>query len=88
MNEWMSPPLEFDDSYRYDRGKVLDAEALDAMTERFGRYLDVDGDGIPYRTYPGAHPSKGAYFTRGTSGMSTRPTRRTGRRTCATWIGC
>ncbi|MBL6714893.1 MAG: 2-oxoacid:acceptor oxidoreductase subunit alpha [Pseudomonadales bacterium] len=67
MNEWMSPPLEFDDSYRYDRGKVLDAEALDAMTERFGRYLDVDGDGIPYRTYPGAHPSKGAYFTRGTS---------------------
>ena len=67
MNEWMSPPLEFDDSFRYDRGKVLDAEALEGMTERFGRYLDVDGDGIPYRTYPGAHPSKGAYFTRGTS---------------------
>src|SRR6185503_5701848 len=33
----------------------------------FGRYLDVDGDGIPYRTYPGTHPSKGAFFTRGTS---------------------
>jgi len=67
MNEWMSPPLEFDDSYRYDRGKVLTGEELDAMTERFGRYLDVDGDGIPYRTYPGAHPTKGAYFTRGSS---------------------
>lgn len=67
MNEWMSPPLEFDDEYRYDRGKVLDAEALDALDERFGRYLDVDGDGIPYRTYPGAHAERGAYFTRGSS---------------------
>lgn len=67
MNEWMSPPLEFDDSYSWDRGKVLDGEALEAMTERFGRYLDVDDDGIPYRTYPGAHPDKGAYFTRGSS---------------------
>jgi 2-oxoglutarate ferredoxin oxidoreductase subunit alpha len=67
MNEWMSPPLEFDDEHRYDRGKVLDGGALEAMTERFGRYLDVDGDGIPYRTYPGAHPEKGAYFTRGSS---------------------
>ncbi|MFT7288261.1 MAG: 2-oxoglutarate ferredoxin oxidoreductase subunit alpha [Halieaceae bacterium] len=67
MNEWMSPPLEFDDNHRYDRGKVLDADALEAMSERFGRYLDVDGDGIPYRTYPGVHPEKGAYFTRGSS---------------------
>ena len=67
MNEWMSPPLEFDDEYRYDRGKVLDSDALEAMSESFGRYLDVDGDGIPYRTYPGTHPSKGAYFTRGSS---------------------
>jgi len=67
MNEWMSPPLEFDDDFRYDRGKVLSGDDLEAMTERFGRYLDVDGDGIPYRTYPGAHPEKGAYFTRGTS---------------------
>ena len=67
MNEWMSPPLEFDDSYRYDRGKVLSASDLDAMEERFGRYKDVDGDGIPYRTYPGVHPDKGAYFTRGSS---------------------
>ena len=67
MNEWMSPPLEFDDDYRYDRGKVLDGEALENLDERFGRYLDPDGDGIPYRTYPGAHPEKGAYFTRGSS---------------------
>ena len=67
MNEWMSPPLEFDDDYRPDRGKVLDGEALEAMEERFGRYLDVDDDGIPYRTYPGAHAGKGAYFTRGSS---------------------
>ncbi|MGD2007078.1 MAG: 2-oxoacid:acceptor oxidoreductase subunit alpha, partial [Cellvibrionales bacterium] len=67
MNEWMSPPLEFDDDFRYDRGKVLSADDLDALEERFGRYKDVDGDGIPYRTYPGVHPDKGAYFTRGTS---------------------
>lgn len=67
MNEWMSPPLEFDDSYVPDRGKVLNADALESMSERFGRYLDVDGDGIPWRTYPGAHAEKGAYFTRGSS---------------------
>ena len=67
MNDWMSPPLVFDDKHTYDRGKVLDAEALDSLKERFGRYLDVDGDGIPYRTYPGAHPKKGAYTIRGTS---------------------
>ncbi|MEO1079436.1 MAG: 2-oxoacid:acceptor oxidoreductase subunit alpha [Pseudomonadota bacterium] len=67
MNEWMSPPLEFDDNFSYDRGKVLSREDLDAMDARFGRYLDVDDDGIPYRTYPGVHPEKGAYFTRGSS---------------------
>lgn len=66
MNDWMSPPLKWDDSYTMDRGKVLDADALDA-TEKWGRYLDVDGDGIPYRTLPGTHPTKGAYFTRGSS---------------------
>jgi 2-oxoglutarate ferredoxin oxidoreductase subunit alpha len=66
MNDNMSAPLEWDENRRYDRGKVLDAEALD-KTEKFGRYLDVDGDGICYRTYPGAHPTKGAFFTRGTS---------------------
>jgi len=66
MNDWMSPPLEWDDSHQMDRGKVLDAEGLD-KAEKWGRYVDVDGDGIPYRTLPGAHPTKGAYFTRGSS---------------------
>ena len=51
---------------KYDRGKVMTAEELDAGKD-FGRYLDVDGDGIPYRTYPGTHPTKGSFFTRGTS---------------------
>jgi 2-oxoglutarate ferredoxin oxidoreductase subunit alpha len=50
----------------YDRGKMMRREELDAGKE-FGRYLDVDGDGIPYRTLPGAHPTRGAYFTRGTT---------------------
>jgi len=63
MNDWMVPELEWDEDYVPDRGKVLGAEELEKM-ERFHRYLDVDGDGIPYRTLPGAHP-KGAYFTRG-----------------------
>jgi 2-oxoglutarate ferredoxin oxidoreductase subunit alpha len=66
MNEWLCKPLVWDDAKRYDRGKVLTAEELEAGRD-FGRYLDVDGDGIPYRTYPGTHPSKGAFFTRGTS---------------------
>lgn len=67
MNDNMSAPLEWDDSRTYDRGKVLTADDLDNMKERFGRYLDVDGDAIGYRTYPGTHPTKGAFFTRGTS---------------------
>jgi 2-oxoglutarate/2-oxoacid ferredoxin oxidoreductase subunit alpha len=66
MNDVMSPPLTWDDARRYDRGKVYDAEDLEHI-ERFGRYLDVDGDGIGYRTLPGAHPTKGSFFTRGTS---------------------
>lgn len=66
MNDNMSEPLVWDDARRYDRGKVLDAEALEDV-EKFGRYLDLDGDGIGYRTYPGTHPEKGAFFTRGTS---------------------
>jgi 2-oxoglutarate ferredoxin oxidoreductase subunit alpha len=49
-----------------DRGKVMTAEMLEQGVE-FGRYRDVDGDGIPFRTYPGTHPSRGAFFTRGTS---------------------
>jgi 2-oxoglutarate ferredoxin oxidoreductase subunit alpha len=63
MNDWMVPELEWDESYVPDRGKVLSAEDLEKM-DNFYRYLDVDGDGIPYRTLPGVHP-KGAYFTRG-----------------------
>ncbi len=66
MNDSLSEPFEWDDARRYDRGKVLDADDLDKM-EVFGRYLDVDGDGIGFRTYPGTHPEKGAFFTRGTS---------------------
>ena len=69
MNDWMIPKLTWDDSYRPDRGKVLSAEQLDEV-KNFYRYLDVDGDGIPYRTLPGVHP-KGAYFTRG-SGHNSR----------------
>ncbi|OUS15668.1 ferredoxin oxidoreductase [Gammaproteobacteria bacterium 50_400_T64] len=67
MNDNLCAPLEWDDNREYDRGKVLSAEDLDNMTERYGRYLDVDGDGICYRTLPGTHPEKGAFFTRGTS---------------------
>jgi 2-oxoglutarate ferredoxin oxidoreductase subunit alpha len=63
MNDWMIPKLTWDDSYRPDRGKVLTAEEL-ATVKTFHRYLDSDGDGIPYRTLPGVHP-KGAYFARG-----------------------
>jgi 2-oxoglutarate ferredoxin oxidoreductase subunit alpha len=66
MNEWLCEPLAWDDTRQYDRGKVLDAETLES-TREFARYLDVDGDAIAYRTYPGTHPSLGAYFTRGSS---------------------
>jgi len=63
MNDWMVPEFEWDDSYVHDRGKILSAEDLEKM-DAFYRYLDVDGDAIPYRTLPGTHP-KGSYFTRG-----------------------
>jgi len=66
MNDRLSRPLAWDDSRAYDRGKVATFDELDAGKE-FGRYLDVDGDGITYRTYPGTHPSRGAFFTRGTT---------------------
>lgn len=66
MNQRLCPPLTWDDSRGYDRGKVMDAKMLDSGRE-FARYKDVDGDGIPWRTLPGTHPSKGAYFTRGTT---------------------
>jgi 2-oxoglutarate/2-oxoacid ferredoxin oxidoreductase subunit alpha len=66
MNHRLCRPLTWDDGRKYDRGKVMTAADLEAGKD-FGRYLDVDGDGIPYRTYPGTHPSKGSFFTRGTS---------------------
>jgi 2-oxoglutarate ferredoxin oxidoreductase subunit alpha len=66
MNQHLTKPLAWDDSRTYDRGKLMTASALDAGKD-FGRYLDVDGDGIPFRTLPGTHPTLGAYFTRGTS---------------------
>src|SRR5205809_6350920 len=66
MNDWLVPPLHWDPARQYDRGKVKSFEDLEAG-EEFGRYLDVDGDGIPYRTLPGTHPTRGAFFTRGTT---------------------
>jgi 2-oxoglutarate ferredoxin oxidoreductase subunit alpha len=66
MNDNMSPPLAWDDDREYDRGKIMTAEKLEEGVE-FGRYLDVDGDAICYRTYPGTHAERGAFFTRGTS---------------------
>ncbi len=66
MNDAVSDAFTWDDARQYDRGKVLSKEDLDDI-EAFGRYLDVDGDGIGYRTLPGTHAEKGAFFTRGTS---------------------
>ncbi len=66
MNERLCAPLQWDDSHRFDRGKVLSYADLEAG-KRFGRYLDVDADGITWRTYPGTHPKRGSFFTRGTS---------------------
>ena len=66
MQDWLCEPFAWDDSRRMDRGKVMTAADLESGRD-FGRYLDVDGDGIPYRTYPGTHATKGSYFTRGTT---------------------
>ena len=66
MNTRLCDPLKWDDKQAYDRGKVMTYEELEAGKD-FGRYLDVDGDGIPYRTLPGTHPKRGSYFTRGTT---------------------
>jgi 2-oxoglutarate ferredoxin oxidoreductase subunit alpha len=66
MQDWLCEPLAWDDSRRHDRGKVMTREQLEAGKD-FGRYLDVDGDGVSYRTYPGTHPRRGSYFTRGTT---------------------
>ena len=66
MNQTLSEPFFWDDSRQYDRGKVLSFEDLEQL-ERYGRYVDRDGDGIGYRTLPGTHPTKGSFFTRGSS---------------------
>ncbi len=66
MNDWLCAPFTWDDQRRMDRGKIMTAADLEAGKE-FGRYLDVDGDGICYRTYPGTHATRGAFFTRGTT---------------------
>jgi 2-oxoglutarate ferredoxin oxidoreductase subunit alpha len=66
MNHRLCRPLAWDEKRVYDRGKVMTAVELDSGKD-FGRYLDVDGDGIPYRTYPGTHPTRGSFFTRGST---------------------
>src|SRR6202012_6110336 len=65
-NHRLGKPFVWDDATQYDRGKVMTAEELEAGRD-FGRYKDVDGDGIPWRTLPGPHPTKGSYFPRGTT---------------------
>jgi len=79
MNDHVTDPLVWDDSRKYDRGKVLTSDQLEAIyggggsplaemfNGKWGRYLDVDGDGIPYRTIGGTHPTRGAFVTRGSS---------------------
>jgi len=64
MNLWMTPAFKYPEK-PFDRGKVLNKEDLDRLTGEWGRYQDVDGDGVTYRTLPGTdHPAAG-YFTRG-----------------------
>ncbi len=71
MNDWVCDAFVWDDAKVHDRGKVLTAAELESFKDRrgqpWGRYQDIDGDGIPYRTLPGTHPTMGAFFTRGTS---------------------
>ncbi len=66
MNQRLCAPFQWDDSRQFDRGKVMTYDDLEAGKE-FGRYLDSDGDGIPFRTYPATHPARGSFFTRGTT---------------------
>ena len=88
MNDNLSEPFTWDDSRRYDRGKVLSEKDLDDI-ERFSRYLDVDGDGVGYRTLPGTHAEKGAFFPPAARpATSTPPTPSSPSTTSRTWIGC
>jgi 2-oxoglutarate/2-oxoacid ferredoxin oxidoreductase subunit alpha len=66
MNQRLCRPFVWEAGRQYDRGKVMTHQDLEAGKD-FGRYKDVDGDGIPWRTLPGTHPTKGSYFTRGTT---------------------
>ena len=66
MNAHLCAPFQWDDLRKFDRGKVVSSAELEQGRE-FGRYLDVDGDGISWRSIPGAHPTRGAFFTRGSS---------------------
>jgi 2-oxoglutarate ferredoxin oxidoreductase subunit alpha len=71
MNDWVTEPFAWDDAHAHDRGKVLSENDLENFKQLkgkdWGRYQDIDGDAIPYRTLPGTHPTKGAFFTRGSS---------------------
>ena len=66
MNRQLCRPFVWDDTRRFDRGKVATAADIEAG-QSFMRYDDIDGDGIPFRSYPGTHPSKGSFMTRGSS---------------------
>ncbi len=66
MNRHLCKPFAWDDARRYDRGKVMTAADIETG-HAFMRYDDVDDDGIPFRTYPGTHPTKGSFMTRGSS---------------------
>ena len=66
MNQRLCKPFVWDDARLYDRGKIMTADELEAGKD-FGRYKDVDGDGIAWRTLPGTHPTLGSFFTRGTT---------------------
>jgi 2-oxoglutarate ferredoxin oxidoreductase subunit alpha len=67
MNDHMSDAFDWNDERKYNRGKVLTKQDIENLQQRWGRYLDIDGDGVGYRTLPGTHPTKGSYFTRGSS---------------------
>ena len=65
QNQWMTPPFEYPDE-PIDRGKILWEEDLEKIKDEWGRYLDLDGDNIPYRTVPGNKHPRSAYYARGT----------------------
>jgi len=77
MNNWMADVFQYPDDIPIERGKVLSESDLERLGS-FSRYLDVDGDGIPYRTLPGTRHHAAGYFTRGSghnnhAGYSERP---------------